>query len=103
MRRHARAREPNLLRCEMARAGVSDGCRSRVGVVGVNVGAFGAFDGLAIAQLDLDLSGLPLLGLWDLDLQHAAVEVGLDCVGVHAVRQGKRARERAERALAGRW
>ena len=66
---------------------LSDGCRNRVGAVG----ALGALDGLAIAERDLDLAGLLLLGLGDPDLQHAAVEVGVDCVGVDAVGQGERA------------
>src|SRR3954470_23457497 len=61
---------------------------------------------LAVAALrldrlrrDRDLARLGLLGLRDPDLEHAAVEVRLDGLGVDALRQRQRAREGAEGAL----
>src|SRR3954447_662649 len=56
-----------------------------------------AFDG-ALAT-DGDLARLALLGLRDPDLEHAAVELGADRLGVDALRQRQRAREGAEGAL----
>src|SRR4051812_49404584 len=48
---------------------------------------------------DRDLARLGLLGLRDPDLEHAMLERGLDGLGVDALGQRQRARERAERAL----
>src|SRR3954447_22715944 len=51
------------------------------------------------ADADRDLARLALLGLGDVDLEHAAVEARRDGLGVDALGQRQRARERAERAL----
>src|SRR5579884_1626987 len=59
-----------------------------------------ALDRLGLtAQRDLDLARLMLLGLGDPHLEHPVLEAGLDAVGVHALGQRQRARERAERTL----
>ena len=76
-------------------------CDGRWGASG---GGLGALDRLrvvsgALAEADLDLAGFLLFGLGDLDLEHAAVEVGLHAVGVDAVGEGERAGESAEGAL----
>src|SRR4051812_7379370 len=64
-------------------------------------GAVGLLRAARLERLgrDRDLARLGLLGLRDADLEHAAVEVGLDGFGVDAVGQGQRARERPEGAL----
>src|ERR1700761_5027511 len=72
-------------------------------VVGRRADGFSAVDRggfvLGSAQLDLHLARLSLLGLGDQDLQHSVVKLGLDAVGVDAVREGERSRERAEGPL----
>src|SRR5215211_4465236 len=52
-----------------------------------------------VADADRDLARLALLGLRDPHLEHAAVEAGRDGLGVDALGQRQRARERPERAL----
>src|ERR671925_416546 len=61
----------------------------------------GALDGggRAVAARNLDAAWLALLGLGDPHLEDAVVELGLDAVGVDAIRQAQRAREAAERTL----
>src|SRR5215211_9398678 len=55
---------------------------------------------LAVAvRLDLHAARLALLRLGDSHLEHAAVELGADRVGVDALRQRQRAGEAPERAL----
>src|SRR3954464_5548512 len=63
-------------------------------------GSLGGLDRLlAAADADRDLARLALRGLRDADLEHAAVEAGLDGLGVHALGERERPREGAERAL----
>src|SRR5579862_3838968 len=64
-------------------------CLGALDRLGVGVGAEGYLDGL----------GLLLLGLGDADLKYAAVEMGLDAVGIDALGQCQRPGERAERPL----
>ena len=55
------------------------------------LGSIRRLDGLVrAAQGDLDLARLVLLGLGDLDLEHAVGEVGLDGVGVDVHSSGQR-------------
>src|SRR5215218_1574463 len=56
-------------------------------------------DGLLATLGDRDAARLALLGLGDADLEHAAIEARLDGVGVDALGQGQRPRERAEGTL----
>src|ERR671929_1230761 len=51
------------------------------------------------AEADLDPARLRLLGLRDVDLEHAVLVLGADRALVGALRQADRARERAEAAL----
>jgi hypothetical protein len=70
----------------------------RAGLVGPL--GLGALDGRRrVADRDRDAARLALLGLRDVDLEDAVVEVGLDGVGVDTLREGQAAREAAERAL----
>ena len=62
------------------------GAGTQVAAVRLRVAAVGALDRLGVvgagSERDLDLPGFLLLGLGDPDLEHAAIEVGLDPVGV---------------------
>src|SRR3954465_10331270 len=62
-------------------------------------GALGVDRLRRVADADRDLARLALLGLRDLDLEHAAVEARGHGLGVDALGQREGARERAERAL----
>ncbi len=70
-----------------------------VAAVRLGVGAFDCLGVGAGAEGDPDCLGPLLLGLGNMDLEHATVEVGLDPVGVDAVGQCQRSGELAERAL----
>src|SRR3954470_24775431 len=54
---------------------------------------------LGAGDADLDAARLGLRGLGDADLEHAAVEARGDGLGIDALGQRERARERAHRAL----
>ena len=65
-----------------------------------SVAVAGALDRLRlVADRDRDLAGLVLLGLRDLDLEHAVVEVRLDALGADALGERQRPREAPEATL----
>src|SRR5262249_5995231 len=56
-------------------------------------------DRLVLADVDADLARLDLLGLGDLQPQHAVAQRRLDRIGLDSARQADRALERAEAPL----
>src|SRR3954451_17679305 len=87
-------------RAEPSRASMRCGCSgTRLSVLRRLLLGGRALEGLAAVGADRDPARLALLGLRNLDLEHALVERRVDLVRVHALGQRQRAAEAAERAL----